>query len=171
MKTLVSLFATVFALATTSVQAVELDVFNIGDWDKAEPSIIIGAMSYHFDAEDHKYLNETHPAIGIELWDISVVYTSENSWEEQSFYVAWRPDVLETQHLDISIDLGFSTGYYEDSYVVRDGYRYSRTEGINIIDGIQPLGAITFEGKINKEFSIEATISYGVGMLSGRYNF
>ena len=75
--------------------------------------LIAGGTSYHYDSTHHEYLNEVHPSIGVAFNGFQFVYTSENSWGEQSVYGTYYHDFNVTERLVISPHIGFATGYYK----------------------------------------------------------
>lgn len=166
-----SIIALALTLASTSVSALELDIANFGSVEKAETSVIIGYGSYHFESWSHENLNEVNPSVGIEMWDVSVVYVSSNSWEETSFYVTYSPEMYESKYLDVSLNVGFATGYYDDNTIVRDGVEYYHDNEYLNSAGIIPLVGVTAKAKITEYFSANLTITPAVAMFSTSFNF
>lgn len=173
MKTLINTLALISTVLFTgyvsSANAAMDGINNFGDWDNHDASLIVGFGSYHYDKEDHKYLNESNPAIGLEIWDISVVYIPENSWENTSFYVTYNPDFYESKWLTVSGNIGFATGYGDDEKVVRGTHTYTGTTPTWM--GLAPLFGITTQVNLTDNFSLTATATPVVAMFGGRYNF
>ncbi len=166
-----SIIALALTLAATSVSAIELDIANFGNVEKADTSVIIGYGSLHFDSWSHEHLNEVNPSIGLEMWDISVVYVSKNSWEDTSFYITYSPEIFESKYLDISLDMGIATGYHQDATIVSNGVEYYHDNEFLNSAGIIPLVGVTAKAKITEYFSANLTITPAVAMFSTSFNF
>lgn len=170
MKTLINTLTAVLVLAFTMTvsKANAIDLFdNFGDLDKADTSVIFGYGSAHYD--DAEWMNESNPAFGIEMWDLSVVYVSKNSFENTSFYVTYAPDFYESKYVTISGNFGFATGYHKEEIVVKGNETY--TARIPTWMGLAPLAGITVKGHVTDHLSVTATITYNVAMLGGEYKF
>ena len=159
------------SLPYTANASIEFDgINNFGDFDNADASIIVGGMSYHFDKNNHKYLNETNPSIGVELWDISVVYVHENSWNDESFYITYSPELWTSDILTLSGHFGAATGYHKGQYVVReDGGRH--TNVMPTFLGLTPLVGLTGKLHITDNSSIDLSVTPVVAMLSTSFYF
>jgi hypothetical protein len=92
----------------------DLDISNVGDTSKADFSLIVGFGSYHYKPLHRRIFNEENPSIGLEAWDLSVVYVRENSWGVPSWYMAYTPDYVFNKYFSIRGVFGLATGYSED---------------------------------------------------------
>ena len=150
-----------------------LDIAHFGDMDYADFSVVLGIGSRHISAEDHRILNETNPAIGFEIWDIQVVYVSANSWEDESFYVAYSPEVYTmNKYFSISANAGFATGYDRDAQIEHDGITYHAGKLGTSKSGIVPLVGISLNvSPFGGNFTAVTTITPMVIMQSFNYSF
>lgn len=156
-------------LASFNAQA-EVDILNIGDFDKADTKIIVGFGSYHFGSEEHKYLNESNPSIGLEMWDIQAVYVSANSWNEKSLYLTYAPDYKVNEYLTLTGNIGMATGY-KCSNRVDVGDQYMPIEYCSN-SGVVFLPAVTVEyHPLANDFALNVSIAPTVAMFSASYDF
>ncbi len=161
-----------FVLLTSQVaNAIELDIVkNFGDTNKMDASMQIGSMSYHFDKNSHKYLNETNPAFGVELWDISVVYIHKNSWNENSVFVSYSPDIIENQYFVLSGQIGLATGYNDNQYVVKEnGARHKNA--MMTIFGLAPIVGLTGKVFVSNKTTLNLTVTPSVANLTTEFRF
>lgn len=165
--------ASILATLSFSANALNLDIANIGDVAHMDAKIIVGAKSIHFDKNSREYLNESHKAVGFEVWDIQVIYVEKNSWNEQSFYVSWAPDYEINDYFTITPQIGFATGYYNTNEVIReDGYRFYADTDLYNESGIIPMvGATVSYYPTGGNFSLNTTITPAAAMFSASYDF
>lgn len=157
------------ALLFASLNAQAADIQNIGDWSKAEPSVIFGCSSYHLDKLAHKYLNESNPSIGFEVWDIQSIYVSSNSWGEKSLYLTYAPDYAINEYISVSTQVGIATGYYCSNKIEleNDTYRNNNSCSGN---GVIPMTAITLTIKpTGKNFGLSVSATPSAVMFSASY--
>ncbi len=163
-----------FALVLLTSQvanAIELDIVkNFGHRNKMDASMQIGSMSYHFDSNSHKYLNETNPSIGVELWDISVVYVHKNSWNENSVFVSYSPDIIETHSFVLSGQIGLATGYNSNQYVVKDNGAKHKN-GIMTVFGFAPFVGLTGKVFVSNNTTVNLTVTPNVATLATEFRF
>ena len=160
------LLATLLSVVT---QAQAIDIVHIGEISKADAKIIVGIGSRHINSDDHKYLNESNPSIGVEAWDVQAVYVSKNSWNHKSLYLTYAPDYELNKYITLSANAGIATGYKcSNSVDIHNGVYTSQY--CNKI-GIVALGAVTVDYKPfagNTALSLSFTID--VLMLSVNYS-
>lgn len=131
--------------------------------------LITGVACRHLDKEDHKYLNEINPSIGVEVNDIQVVYVSKNSWNHKSIYATYAPDYVVNKYVTLTANVGFATGYKcSNSLKIGDGNNYT-TNSCNDI-GVIPLAAATIDySPFANNFAISLSINPSVAMFSLKY--
>lgn len=172
MKT--SIIASIIIAATSfSAQAVDFDIANIGDLSKADAKVIVGAKSVHFNKDSRAYLNESHKAIGVEAWDLQVIYIDNNSWNEQSFYVSYTPDYKINDYFTITAQVGFATGYYDTNEVIQDdGYRFYADTSLYNESGIIPMvGATVSYYPTGDDFSLNMSVTPAAAMFTASLDF
>ena len=146
----------------------DIDILNIGNFDKAEAKIIVGLGSRHFDSVKHEMLNESNPSVGFEAWDIQAVYVSENSWGKQSLYLTYAPDYEINSYLSIFCNFGIATGYTCDQSVSNKDY--TLTPEYCSDSGIVALPAITMDfHPLANGFALSLSFTPSAVMLSASY--
>ncbi len=165
------LLLTISLLSTHAANAYEFDIVkNLGNQNKMDASIQIGATSYHFNKKDHKYLNEANPSIGVELWDISVVYVNKNSWNTRSLYVTYSPEIVERDFFVLSGQFGFATGYSNNQYIRKtNGARYQND--MLMFFGLTPIIGLTGKISISKQTNINLSITPDAAGISTEFKF
>ena len=144
------------------------DIQNIGDWSQAEPSLIIGFASRHIDSDDHKYLNESNPAIGVEAWDIQAIYVKHNSWNHESLYLTYAPDWKINRYITLTAQAGIATGYKCNLSMISDEIDYHNTSCTK--SGVTPLAAATVSIRpFKNNFAVDLSINPSVAMFSVSY--
>jgi hypothetical protein len=162
------LLASIIMASFSANAAINLDVANFGQLDKAEAKIIVGFGSYHFDSVAHEMLNEINPAIGFEAWDIKAVYVSANSWDEKSLYLTYSPDYKVNDYLSFSADIGLATGYTCDLTASNENYKI----GYCSDSGIVFLPALTVDvSPFSNNFALSISVTPEVAMFSTSYSF
>lgn len=170
-----SLLILVLVSLSCNTSASDIDILNIGDTDHANIEFIVGTGSYHHDSLGRQVLNQFNPAIGIEAWDISVVYTNDNSWGDDSFYITYTPDYQVNDWLSLRAQVGFATGYSNDSIIylqdpVEGGYRYYQNE-MYIYNGITPIFAVGAQIEFVENITVNIDVSPFVTTFSASYHF
>lgn len=139
-------------------------------FEEYETSIIVGAVSYHYNENDRKYLNQSHPSIGFEVNDFSVVYVPKNSWDNTSFYITYNPEFIETKYFDIGGTIGVATGYNEDEVMdLGNGNTYNG--GTPTWMGLAPIIGVTVKAHVHDNIDVNLTATPLVAMLTTSYNF
>ena len=155
-------------LLALSASAQSADIHHFGDTNFADTKIIVGMASRHFNSDDHKYLNETNPSIGLEMWDIQAVYINKNSWNNKSLYLTYAPDYKINDYLSASIQTGIATGYTCDSSIKLSKGTYRSDYCTS--SGIVPLTALTLDIKpTGKDFALSFSVTPEVAMFSFSY--
>lgn len=98
-------------------------------------NLIIGGFSKHYKNDE---MNEKHPAIGVEIDNFSIVYTSKNSINKPSAQLAYSDTFYNYGIFDVGYRVGLMTGY-------RYGTKYANNrwyDGVDLGAGIAPLAAI-----------------------------
>jgi hypothetical protein len=109
-------------LSLASLSSYSTDISNFGNWAKAEPKVILGGASLHYKAVSRENLNQVNPSLGLELWDVQVVYVDKNSWDTSSWYVTYTPDYVVNDYLELSLQMGIASGYdCERSKIINNG--------------------------------------------------
>lgn len=155
-------------LLVLSASAQSADINHIGDGNLADTKIIVGMASRHFNSDDHKYLNETNPSIGLEMWDIQAVYVNKNSWGNRSLYLTYAPDYEINNYLSVSMQTGIATGYKCDAAInTEEGvYRNDNCTSSEVV----PLVALTLDIKpTGKDFALSFSVTPDVAMFSFSY--
>ncbi|AXC34537.1 hypothetical protein [Vibrio phage YC] len=153
-------------LALTSLTATA-GITDFGDFSKAEPTLILGATSIHHDSWSREHLNQQHPSIGIEMWDISVTYVEKNSWNEASIYAAWTPEFYESEYVDLSFALGFATGYHADNKVIDEhGKTWKMDEKYANDLGVIPLIGISAKVNLTENVHMDVNVTPMVTMFN-----
>lgn len=157
------------ALITTSFSAnAGLDIQNFGDFSKADAKLIVGIGSRHFESNDHKYLNESNPSIGVELWDLQLIYVAKNSWNKKSIYLVYAPDYKINDYFSVSANLGIATGYKCSNSAGDSGYTLEPENCSS--SGIVPLPAVTLDySPMANNFALSVSITPIVAMFSLSY--
>ena len=136
-----------------------------------DAKVIVGFSSYHFDSSDRKYLNQSNPSIGVELYDVQAVYVSKNSWNEESLYLTYAPDYKVNDYLSLSANIGIATGYKCTNHVKQGDYTY-RTGSYCSNSGVVFLPALTVDySPFANRFALSVSVNPSVAMLSVNYSF
>lgn len=132
--------------------------------------LIIGAKSFHFNSESHKYLNEANPSVGIKISDIKTIYVSKNSWNEKSIYLTYSPELKINKYISASIDAGIASGYKCSNQVTTNGHKFHMNGACNKY-GITPLYAITVNySPLHNNFAVSVSVNHRVAMLAFSYS-
>ncbi|WP_019613782.1 hypothetical protein [Psychromonas ossibalaenae] len=163
------------SISNTQASVFDADVFQIGDWSRADPILFLGIKSYHIQKSSHEHLNENNPSIGIELWDISVVYVSKNSWNDTSVFVTYVPDYEVNNYLSLRAFVGFATGYYDTTSLrVQSGENEytTLTPSVSSSSGVIPIAGVGLTVyPLGSNFGINADLTPDVLMFSASYKF
>lgn len=129
-------------------------------------SFIRGFGSYHTAPIQLEKLNGINPAVGLEVNDFQAVYMNKNSWEKNSAYVTYSPDYKVNDYIDLSLQVGFATGY-------KCGTKFN---GLTIVtctkSGFIPMGAATVSyAPTGKGLTFSLSANPAVAMLSVKYDF
>jgi hypothetical protein len=135
-----------------------------------DAKLVIGTASYHFSSESRRFLNQTNPSIGLELYDVKAVYVSANSWNEESLYLTYSPDYKVNSYLSLSANIGIATGYKCSNNVKKGDYTYNNDYCSN--SGIVFLPAITADiSPLGNDFALSISANTEVAMFSISYSF
>ena len=149
---------------------VELDIFNVGDFSKAEPKVIIGLGSYHLDKIERAALNQVNPGVGFEVWDVQTVYVTKNSWGNPSFYVTYTPEYEFNDYFAIGLQAGVATNYKCTDTVKYNNMTY--TTGYCSDSGVVLIGGATaYVNPFADGWGIDTTITPVAIMLDISYKF
>ena len=136
-----------------------------------DAKVIVGFSSYHFNSSDRKYLNQSNPSIGLELYDVQAVYVSKNSWDEESLYLTYTPDYKVNDYLSLSANIGIATGYKCTNHVKQGDFTYT-TGSYCSTSGVVFLPALTVDySPLANRFALSVSVNPSVAMLSVNYSF
>lgn len=127
--------------------------------------IVGGGISKHYKDDQQ---NEVHPSIGLEYDGMSILYTSKNSIEKESFQISYSDNFWESSVVDIGYRIGIATGYsygtkYHNNERYYDGYEIGNT-------GLLPIVALEFTlHTFIPNFQLVADVAPTVTMFGFKY--
>lgn len=119
----------ILATALISTAIFANDVYLIG-----------GGFSKHFKSGNQ---NETHPSIGIQVDNMSVIYVRSNSIESKSIQFSYSDNLYESEYVDLGYRLGLASGYKKGTHFGENNV-YSGTSFELGNSGIIPIVAAEF---------------------------
>jgi hypothetical protein len=134
-----------------------------------DTKLIIGVGSFHYRAESREYLNQENPAIGLEVYDVKVVYTTKNSWGTPSVYATYAPTFYSYKAINLSYELGMATGYKCTNEAVNNGHHL--TIEYCTKSGVVPVVGITVHLDVYNGLGVDYTLTPTVAIFSLTYDF
>ena len=112
----------------------------------AENSIDIGFKSFHFSKDKNYDFNETNPGIFFTYENLFLGYVNKNSYNDESYMLAYTEDFLKRKDFLITFKAGGITGY--DGYIENTDLKKG-TDGLTL-NGVMPFIGIDLKYKFFK---------------------
>lgn len=133
--------------------------------ETSELRVYTGAKTIHYKHNDT--YNNNNPTIGVEYNDVTLLYTSKNSYGDASVYLMYTPEMYETEHVELGFAVGVASGYKK-----KGEYKGRRYRNPVLIGDVLPVfgGTVTYKITENTSAGMLVTPMFSTFVLSHGFN-